>query len=738
MSILYDIIHIIPLSVLLVGFFGGFTGMPENSVAAYIICLALPLWIIVLRHISKKNRLRSIGIVAVFLTGLIIAIGEERRLALITEYSWTGWIVLMSVFAVAAGILTERFIWVKRALSAGLFVYCIVGMIAESDIEKLTFSLICFVILVHLAEEIQSKWKKDGETGKKQHLSRISPIILALCIGVLAFPAPKEPYQWNVVRSVVSNVAYFMQKVTGFISHPWEQYGTTGFSDDGNILAGLDSSDVEVLDIGMSSSNIISSLQLIGCISGEFTGKGWVFDTETESRSRMIDTIETKCAILKYDESCRADYFREIQLNYKNLLYNTRYMFTPSKTRVESSAKYNSGFKDKNGSLISERRMTYGDEYSVSFYTLNYGNPDLYAMLDSAEKITEKEWEQAAASEGVQNKSGYSFEDYRNYVSEIYRVYTKTDGVSDRVREILDIIGENSSGRYETMKRLEKYLSSMEYTTKDVGLPEEITDGKSYLDYFLLNSQKGYCMHYATAFVLMARELEVPCRYVHGYSVATDGLGNVTVKQNHAHAWPEVYFDNAGWIAFEPTPGYSSGNSWKSWGSNSDNDYVPDDFVSDFVPPVIDEPDDIPEIIPEQKPVQIDIKFIVIPVLSALGFLILFYIISIYVSRKRYDKMGFDDKFRYLSKENFRFLNYLGYRINSGETLSEFKIRISNSDKSGLSDCLEFITHREEMLYSDIPIGEAQVDDARKTYLALRDMLKKSKLRYRIMLLLRR
>lgn len=100
--------------------------------------------------------------------------------------------------------------------------------------------------------------------------------------------------------------------------------------------------------------------------------------------------------------------------------------------------------------------------------------------------------------------------------------------------------------------------------------------------------------------------------------------------------------------------------------------------------------------------------------------------------------MGFDDKFRYLSKENFRFLNYLGYRINSGETLSEFKIRISNSDKSGLSDCLEFITHREEMLYSDIPIGEAQVDDARKTYLALRDMLKKSKLRYRIMLLLRR
>ena len=42
------------------------------------------------------------------------------------------------------------------------------------------------------------------------------------------------------------------------------------------------------------------------------------------------------------------------------------------------------------------------------------------------------------------------------------------------------------------------------------------------------------------------------------------------------------------------------------------------------------------------------------------------------------------------------------------------------------------------MLYSDALIGEKQVDDAQKTYLALREILQKSKLRYRIMLLLRR
>ncbi len=737
MNILYDIIHIIPLSVLLVNFFGRFTGMPESDFIGYIVCLALPLWIIILRHISKKNRLRSIGIVAVLLIVLVIIAGEDGRRALITEYAWLGWIVLMSVFAVAAGIFTEKNIWVKRAVSACLLVYCIVGMMAEWDIAKTTFALICFVVLVHIAEEIQSKWKKDGSVSKKEHLARISPVILALCLAVLALPAPKEPYQWNIVKSVCSSVAELAKKLTGFISHPWEQYGEAGFSDEGKFLEGLNGSDSEVLEIYISnSSSIVSNLKLIGCISGDFAGNRWIFDTETETCDRMMDTLETKCAVNKYDESCRSDYYREIKLNYNNLLYNTRYMFTPSKMLVESSAKYNSFFKDKNGSIISDRRLTYGDIYSVLYLTLNYGNPDFIRMLDSADEIGEKEWEQAVKSEGLTVNEGYSFEEYQNYVDEIYRKYTKTDGVSDEVQNILDKLTDNSSGRYETVKRLENFLGSMEYATKDVAFPAEITDGKSFLDHFLLKSRRGYCMHYATAFVLMAREMGVPCRYVQGYSVGTDGSENVTVTQNNAHAWPEVYFDNVGWIAFEPTPGYSGGNSWQVWGNQSTP--VPDNIGIIDIPAIDDEKPDDAEIIPEEEPVRIDAKFILIPVLSAVGFLILFYTISVFVSRKRFSKMGFDEKFRHLSKENFRFLGYLGFHIEAGETLAEFKDRISKSEKYDLSEQLEFIAHREEMLYSDALIGEKQVDDAQKTYLALREILQKSKLRYRIMLLLRR
>ena len=57
MNILYDIIHILPLSVLLVNFFGRFTGMPESNFIGYIVCLALPLWIIILRQQKEPSAL---------------------------------------------------------------------------------------------------------------------------------------------------------------------------------------------------------------------------------------------------------------------------------------------------------------------------------------------------------------------------------------------------------------------------------------------------------------------------------------------------------------------------------------------------------------------------------------------------------------------------------------------------------------------------------------------------------
>ncbi|MBQ5418051.1 MAG: hypothetical protein IIU25_03455, partial [Oscillospiraceae bacterium] len=72
MTALYDIIVILPFSLLTVMLLGGYAGMPAGSIIGIVLCLISSLWIIMLRHMKKQDRLRSIGVVCVFLAGLII------------------------------------------------------------------------------------------------------------------------------------------------------------------------------------------------------------------------------------------------------------------------------------------------------------------------------------------------------------------------------------------------------------------------------------------------------------------------------------------------------------------------------------------------------------------------------------------------------------------------------------------------------------------------------------------
>jgi len=80
--------------------------------------------------------------------------------------------------------------------------------------------------------------------------------------------------------------------------------------------------------------------------------------------------------------------------------------------------------------------------------------------------------------------------------------------------------------------------------------------GADILAWFLLDYKQGYCNYYATAEVILLRSAGIPARMVVGFAQGerVPGQRNVlTVKQNDAHAWPEVYFPGIGWVEFEPT-----------------------------------------------------------------------------------------------------------------------------------------------------------------------------------------
>ncbi|EMY34337.1 transglutaminase domain-containing protein [Arthrobacter crystallopoietes BAB-32] len=63
---------------------------------------------------------------------------------------------------------------------------------------------------------------------------------------------------------------------------------------------------------------------------------------------------------------------------------------------------------------------------------------------------------------------------------------------------------------------------------------------------------------YAVAMALMARHLGMPARVVMGFypdpTIERTAADPVEIKGKDVHAWVEVAFENAGWVAFDPTP----------------------------------------------------------------------------------------------------------------------------------------------------------------------------------------
>lgn len=79
--------------------------------------------------------------------------------------------------------------------------------------------------------------------------------------------------------------------------------------------------------------------------------------------------------------------------------------------------------------------------------------------------------------------------------------------------------------------------------------------GRNAVDDFLFGTRAGFCEHYASAFVVLMRALDIPARVVTGYQGGqvnpVDGF--LTVRQSDAHAWAEVWLQGRGWVRVDPT-----------------------------------------------------------------------------------------------------------------------------------------------------------------------------------------
>jgi transglutaminase-like putative cysteine protease len=144
--------------------------------------------------------------------------------------------------------------------------------------------------------------------------------------------------------------------------------------------------------------------------------------------------------------------------------------------------------------------------------------------------------------------------DYRDYPE--LRPFTETgslDGeVRERARAVVD--AKRAVTPFEQALAIQDYLRSDEFRYS-LNVPA-LSDGRgNQLRRFLTEVREGYCEQFAIAMAIMAREVGIPSRVAVGFTAGEIVDQTVTQVTTHdAHAWPELWFPEAGWVPFEPTP----------------------------------------------------------------------------------------------------------------------------------------------------------------------------------------
>lgn len=133
------------------------------------------------------------------------------------------------------------------------------------------------------------------------------------------------------------------------------------------------------------------------------------------------------------------------------------------------------------------------------------------------------------------------------------------DDLDNRVQQEALRITEGVDTSYDKAIALQDHLRTFDYT-----LDVDIRHDEDALVQFLFEDQQGYCEQFAGTFAAMARSLGIPTRVAIGFTQGEEDPyeeGLFRVKGEHAHAWPEVYFEGYGWVPFEPTPGRGPSNA---------------------------------------------------------------------------------------------------------------------------------------------------------------------------------
>lgn len=728
-TLVYELLCVFTIASGLLSSLSEILGLGEPGFLLLFFELALAGLFVIFKNSTTAGKLISVGILSSFTIFVLFLSRYESFIGKAIENIRLLWLL---AFALAAFLIGELIAYVRVfgiVITAVTFISLIPFTLFKIDINKLFAASVFFLLLFTLTREIQLRWKKQGDTEIKTHMVFISPFIIITVLLVFLMPSSSKPYDWKIVKNFYRFVNETVQDIRIRISiNHKEDYAETlmGFSDRGDINGNIKPNNDQVLAvIGIPKET--DHLKLSGKNFSTFDGHEWTDEDSSEAPDSMFDTLGIMASLDEYSEHPE-EYIRWEKLYIEYLQMNTSYVFAPEKSAVRKSSfpiySYEIGYTGSD--IVWPDTKSYKTSYRMVYLLVNTESTDFVSFLENVSKPSEKSYIKSLNQFGLAKDKSYSFDEFNKHQDYIHDFYCPDVTLSKELREYMDELLKDCDTDYEKITRICELLDSFEYTEIPGPIPDYVANESEFLDYFILKSQKGYCSYFATALTLLARAEGIPARYVQGYSTPTYSKTSMYITSSMAHAWTEVYFDNAGWISFDPTPGFEGGSYWKS---SSKESYIPifGNYGANEKPE--EEKVTLPELPEFEEEVEensISVKWymIVIPLISGIGLIALFLSIFKLISKKRFEKLDYGKQFIILSRQIFLILKYLGHPIFEYETIDEYQKRLK---KDYSDENLVFMSNLEEYLYGSDKDPELFKDACKKTTNIRRGLLDKLK-----------
>lgn len=548
-------------------------GIELKSWILLLCCMCVTAIIFAVDYFGKTREVCiAVGILAIF--AAVVLWFNRENIEDIWEYIKGEKLIWLVGFVILAGValyISQQFFALRIAVCVGYWG----AMIALLFVDLFPVKYVMYWLVAELVLVLIEVLNKKADLKK---IFFMTPVMLVVVILLSVLPYDEKPFNWRAVYDWVCDLIDGKDLPQFDISN--EKVGFIGYSETVDLHGNKVDVSRETLKISMLGNK--ENIYLAGTIKNEYTGDGWIGNPkntgyEGNFKEYQLDAAELLYAM--YRAGVIADYMRgereenvwylrhrELTVTYDGMRGAS--VFRPSKMIKLSLIKNEGELEDEADNIrFTERQKAY-TSYSLEFFTIN------------------RKWKNA--KELIREQSEYVYDtmtaaDYKEFRRIVHLDYSsvelpESEDFEKELKERAEFIRSNylevpenivermtwlageivegyeTESDYDKMERIVRYLSYYTYTKT----PGIVPEGKDVVEYFLFESGKGYCTHFASAAALLGRCIGIPTRLVQGYLLDAElssERGEYIVNETQAHAWLECYFEGVGWIIFDPTPG---------------------------------------------------------------------------------------------------------------------------------------------------------------------------------------